>query len=152
MDVLGVFATAGLGLLAGSLALEGAVLVPAWRGLPARTFGELHAGFGPRLYRYFAPVTVLGTGSAIVSGLVAALRREDGVASWCAITASLLAASLLAFYRLYFESANERVPRLATAGADEALAAELERWQRVHVARTAVCVAAFVLAAVGLAA
>ncbi len=140
-----------LGLLAGSLCLEGLVLVPYWRSLRSDAFADLHAGFAPRLYRFFAPLTAGATSMSLVSGIAVAWRSERDLADWCTVASAVLAASLLVFYRLYFHSANERLPVLAADRDDVALSAELRQWQRIHLARTVVSVGAFFLAVLGVA-
>ena len=150
MNALRVVSSALLGLLGGALALEGMVLVPYWRSLRSDAFAGLHAGFAPRLYRFFAPLTAAATSLALAAGIAVAWRPERGWADWCTVASAVLAGSLLAFYWLYFHSANERLPVLAAAGDDPALSAELGRWQRIHLARTFVSVAALVLALLGV--
>ncbi len=149
MNALRFVSAVTLGLLAGSLALEGLVLVPFWRALHSDAFTKLHAGFGPRLYRYFAPLTVAATLLALGAGIDVAWRGEPRLTDWWTVAAAAMAGSLLGIYQLYFHAANERLPVLAAAGDDGALAAELRRWHRIHVARTVVCVAAFILALLG---
>ena len=140
-----------VGLLAGSLCLEGLVLVPYWRSLRSDAFADLHAGFAPRLYRFFAPLTAGATSMSLVSGIAVAWRSERDLADLYTVASAVLAASLLAFYRLYFHSANDRLPLLAADGDDTALSAELRRWQQIHLARTVVSVGAFFLAVLGVA-
>ena len=59
MNVVRLLSAVSLGLLAGSLSLEGMVLVPYWRSLESSAFAELHASFAPRLYSFFAPLTAV---------------------------------------------------------------------------------------------
>lgn len=150
MNTLRLVSAILVGLLAGSLCLEGLVLVPYWRSLRSDAFADLHAGFAPRLYRFFAPLTAAATSVSLASGLAVAWRSERDLADWYTVASAVLAASLLAFYGLYFRSANERLPLLAAAGDDTALSAELRRWQRIHLTRTVVSVGAFGLAALGV--
>ena len=151
MNTLRVVSAMLVGLLAGSLSLEGLVLVPYWRSLRTDAFADLHAGFAPRLYRFFAPLTAAATSMSLASGIGVAWSAERGPTDWFTVASAVLAASLLAFYRLYFHEANERLPLLAAAGEDTALTAELRRWQRIHLARTVVSVAAYLLALLGVA-
>ena len=149
MNALRVVSAMTIGLLAGSLSLEGLVLVPYWRSLRSAAFADLHTGFAPRLYRFFAPLTAAATLTSLASGFAVVWIAEREAADWLTVASAVLAASLLAFYRLYFRSANERLPVLAAANDDAALSAELRRWQRNHQVRTNVSVAAFVLAMLG---
>ncbi len=151
MNVVRFLSAASLGLLAGSLSLEGLVLVPYWRSLGSSAFAELHAGFAPRLYSFFAPLTAVAVLLSVAAGVAVAWTTELDAADWFTVVAAALAGSLLAFYQLYFHSANERLPVLAADGNDTALSAELHRWQRIHLARTVVSVGAFSLAVLGVA-
>ena len=151
MNAFRVVSVVSLGLLAGSLLLEGLVLVPHWRSLGSSAFAELHAGFAPRLYRYFAPLTAGAVLISVSAALAVAWTTEPNATDWFTVAAGAFAASLLAFYRLYFHSANARLPLLARSGDALGLSSELHRWQRTHQVRTAVSLVAFVLAELGVA-
>jgi Domain of unknown function (DUF1772) len=146
MDELRVLAAIGLGLLAGALLTEAAVFVPYWRSISPQAFSELHEGVAPRLYGYFAPLTICAVLLAGASGAVTATSSLQGLDRWLAIGSSALAISLLGFYRLYFESANRKLPGLARLEDPTQFIAELRRWQLVHVVRTGVCLVSFVCA------
>ena len=62
------------GLLSGSFLLEGRVLVPYWKRMPAQQFRALHHTLGPYLYRYFAPLTIATVVASIVAGLLTDAR------------------------------------------------------------------------------
>lgn len=151
MNAFRVASVVTLGLLAGSLSLEGLVLVPHWRSLESSAFAELHAGFAPRLYRYFAPLTAAAVLIAASAAVAVAWTTDPTAADWFTVAAGALAASLLAFYSLYFQSANQRLPVLAVSGDAIGLSAELRRWQQTHQLRTVVSIVAFVLAGLGAA-
>jgi hypothetical protein len=110
VNLLRLTAAVILGLLAGALALEGFVLVPYWRSLRATAFAELHAGFAPRLFRFFAPLTTAAVTVSAASGVAVMWIRDRAWADWFTVGSAVFAASLLVFYRLYFHSANERLP------------------------------------------
>lgn len=144
-----LLAAACLGLLAGALLAEDRLLIPYWRTLPAQTFYELHPSYGPRLFRFFAPLT---TATPIAAGLAAvqvALQTGSGSArNVAAALAALLACSLVAIYFVYFKAANEGFARHAVSAAD--LPQTLARWAAWHRLRVFVCIAAFVLSLVTL--
>ena len=50
-----------LGLLVGSLLTEASILLPYWRAMDPEEFLNLHGSLGPRLYGYFAPLTIIAT-------------------------------------------------------------------------------------------
>jgi Domain of unknown function (DUF1772) len=140
IKILDVLSVATLGLLAGSLALEAFVLVPLWRTLCADDFFGLHHRVGPRLFRYFAPHTTFAVGAPIAAALVG--RQSDGSPwRWAAAASSVV---VLAFFELFFKTANEAFVTRSITGAE--LPAALDRWAQAHAARTAIAVAAFVFA------
>jgi hypothetical protein len=145
-----VVAAMGLGLLAGALLTEAAVLVPYWRTLSSRAFVELHQGVAPRLYAYFAPVTSGAVLVALASAVWAVLSGPESTGDWSAVCAGVSASALLGFYGLYFAAANRRLPEVAALDRPDLLARELNQWRAVHHIRTAVCIAAFVCALVAL--
>jgi hypothetical protein len=144
MIVLLQFAsTLALGLLAGALCFEGLVMVPYWRSLSARAFSELHAGFAPRLYRFFAPLTVGAVTLSVASGIAVVVAGSGFPAHGFTLISAALGASLLAFYALYFHASNERLPSLAIKGDEIRLRRELTRWHKIHIVRCVVCLAGF---------
>ena len=110
----------------------------------------LHEGVAPRLYAYFAPLTIATVLLAVTSGVVTAASEPMGAADWLTIGSSVLAVSLLGFYRLYFDRANRALPELARVEDPTQLIAELQRWQVIHNVRTGVCLASFVCAVLAL--
>jgi len=129
MDGLHVLATLVLGLFAGSLLMEGALLVPYWRTLSSSEFFGRHGEFGPRLYRYFFPLTNaavwLACLSAGFSGLANGYRNAAAVLCLCAV----------ATFFLFFKQANAAFA--ARALSDAELPRALTRWAAWHWARTA---------------
>jgi Domain of unknown function (DUF1772) len=132
-------AAASLGLLVGALLAEDALLVPYWRTLSPQTFYAMHPGYAPRLYRFFAPLTIAGPSLALLAALFSAIAAQPGRAYSC--FAALLALFIVAIYFIYFKKTNEAFGAAAIAQGD--LAAELGRWAAWHKARTAIGLVAF---------
>jgi len=145
-DLLQFFSAGLLGLFVGALLAEGALFIPYWRALPAKQFFALHKVHGPRLYRFFAPLTVAATMSAVVTAVACALADHPG--RWPALAAGILSASMVGLYFLYFKRANASFAA-ASLSADE-LSTELNLWAEWHWARVVIGVAAFVAALLGL--
>lgn len=145
-DLLQFFSTGMLGLFVGALLAEGALFIPYWRALPAEHFFALHKVYGPRLYRFFAPITVVATMSAVVAAVACALTDRPG--RWSAVVAGVMSASIVVLYFLYFKRANASFAA-ASLSADE-LSAELARWAAWHWARVIIGVCAFAAALFGL--
>lgn len=138
IDIFHIAATLALGLLAGALLTEGAILVPYWRRMEPEEFLRLHGTMGPSLYRYFAPLTIAGVMLPTGSGAVS-IALEDGAIG--RVIAAVLCLSALAIYFVYFKQANAKFAE-HTITADE-LPAELRRWANWHTTRTAIVIAAF---------
>ena len=105
LDVLTIATTCVLGVFAGSLVTEAMLLVPYWRTLKMEAFYALHHDFGPRLFRYFAPLTILATLLPIGSagrGFLGAGQHDP--MAW--LSAALIVAVTLTF-PLYFKAANQ---------------------------------------------
>ena len=140
--------TGTLGLLVGALLAEGCVLVPYWRSLPADVFFSMRQDFGPRLYRFFAPLTTTATLLTIISALIEIVRPTH-TARFSVAAAALLALVMVAFYGLYFKRANAAFA--AGLFSQGELADELKRWARWHWVRVGIGLAAFAASLTGLA-
>jgi hypothetical protein len=135
-----------LGVFVGALLAEGALFIPYWRALPAEEFFALHKVYGPRLYRFFAPLTIVATAAAVIAAIACALIDHRGRRP--TIVAGILSASMVVLYFLYFKRANARFAA-ASLNADE-LSEELARWASWHWARVVIGAAAFAAALLGL--
>ena len=150
-QLLPFMAAGSLGLLAGALLAEDRLLLPYWRTLSADAFYALHPSYGPRLYRFFAPLTAAAPMAAVLAAIQIVAQSEGlGPRTTAAITAAVLAWSLVAIYMVYFRPANDAFARHAVSPED--LPAALARWADWHRARVLVCLAAFALSLVALAA
>ena len=128
-----------LGLLVGSLLTEAMILVPYWRTMKPEEFLSLHHTLGPRLFMYFAPLTILGT---ILPVIAAVLSVMLGTAFyWLAVVPAILVLTMLAIYFAYFKGANESFES-GSIGVD-GLSVELARWAKWHWARVILGIAAF---------
>jgi len=92
IDALNLMATIFLGLYAGSLLTEAMILVPYWRKMSAEDFFGLHSELGPRLFRYFAPLTVIAVMSTVLVGI---LNSAQGNIYW--VVSAVLAAVLCSY-------------------------------------------------------
>ncbi len=131
-----------LGLSAGALLAEGAVLVPYWRSLPPDSFLAWYRQNGTLLLRFFGPLEV---GAAVVAILATiADGLSSGSASSLLAGASLLSLLVLGAFPLYFKQANAS---FSEGAIDlDCVPSELRRWARWHWARVVIASAAFLAA------
>jgi hypothetical protein len=145
-NVLVLLAVVVLGLSAGAVLAEGAVLVPYWRSLPPASFLAWYRDNGKLLLRFFGPLEVV---AAVLAMLAAFMSWTPGNPAALPLKISaLLAVLVLAAFPMYFQRVNASFAG-GTIEADK-VAEELRRWARWHWARVVVATAAFVVAASAL--
>jgi hypothetical protein len=137
-----VLAAIALGLSAGALLAEGAVLVPFWRSLPPLSFLEWYRQHGPLLLRFFGPLEVIAALFAI--GAAAISWVDDAAGSDLLAVCAVLAILVLVAFPLYFRRVNESFTT-GSIGVDR-VSAGLNEWSRWHWLRTIVATGAFVAA------
>ena len=138
---LGILTPCILGLFVGSLLTEACVLVPLWRSMEPDSFFRHYRSIGPRLQRYFSPLTIVATLLPLAHSIQALLQKKTYVIASC-VVAGLMIAVLCSFF-VYFKAANAG---FASDQPDEdGLPDELIRWSRWHNSRTIIALIAFVL-------
>lgn len=133
IDILHVVTTSVIGLFAGSLLTEGAILVPYWRKMKPDDFFALHGTMGPRLFAYFAPLTTI---TVILAVLTAVLTGGLNLAA-----GGLCLMTLFIFF-IYFKKANASFADHSLT--HNQLGPELAKWAAWHWARTILIIAALV--------
>lgn len=147
--LLPLLAAACLGLLAGALLAEDRLLLPYWRTLSADAFYALHPTYGPRLYRFFAPLTAVAPLATVLAAAQAWwLSGALAPNTIAAVLAAALTCGLIAIYLGYFKAANDAFTRHAVAALD--LPAALARWAAWHRLRVLLCLTAFGLSLLAL--
>jgi hypothetical protein len=131
-----------LGITAGALLAEGAVLVPFWRSLPSDSFLRWYRENGHLLLRFFGPLEVV-TAVLVTLAAVASWLSADPAVSLL-VASSLLSLLVLAAFPFYFQRANASFAE-GTIETDRVEAA-LRRWAGWHWVRTAIAIAAFLFA------
>jgi ribose/xylose/arabinose/galactoside ABC-type transport system permease subunit len=134
-----LFSSLALGLLVGSLLTEAMILVPYWRSMEAKEFLRLHHTLGPRLFMYFAPLTIVATILPVLAALMPVILGETY--HWLSLVPAIITLVMLTIYMGYFKGANESF-KSATVGV-EGLAEELTKWARWHWLRVFLGMAAF---------
>jgi hypothetical protein len=141
---LGPLAVIALGLSAGALLTEGGLLAPWWRAERPEVFLSWYAANTGRLFAFFAPLE-LGAGLLAVAAAFSH-RRRPGL--WWFVLAALLAIGVMALFPVYFDQANRSFAD-GSVGV-ERLPEELARWAAWNWGRTAVAIAAFASAVLGV--
>jgi len=128
-----------LGIFVGTQIAEGALFVPYWKNLHTAEFFELHKTYGPKIYKFFAPITIGATFIPVVAAIYSVVTNAEGqVAS---IVTAALCLMFFFTYPLYFKKANKS---FADASLSEAeLPKELIKWGKWHWARVYMELAAF---------
>ncbi len=145
-DVLQLFSAGSIGLLVGALLAEGAIFIPYWRALPTEQFYSLHKEYGPRLYRFFAPLTIAPAVLILTAAGLSLWTADAG--RWAMFMACLFFIGVLMTYVGYFKNANARLAA-ATLSA-YGLSLELARWESWHWVRVVLGVFAFGAALIGV--
>ncbi|WP_189496685.1 DUF1772 domain-containing protein [Algimonas arctica] len=135
LEPLNLLSTLIVGLYAGSLLTEATILVPYWRRMDPSEFFRLHGSLGPRLFRYYAPLTA----SAVALSLIVAVLNQAQNMAWN-VTAGLCLTALGIFF-VYFSKANKSFADHSLK--HDALAGELSRWANWHWLRTILIIIAF---------
>jgi Domain of unknown function (DUF1772) len=146
LDPLLFLSALSLGLLSGALLTEAMVLIPMWRSIQAQEFFERHAQHGRLLYRYFAPLTILGTCSCLFAAIASYVCGHPG--RQYAIASAVAALSLLAIYYLFFRRANAAFSLAVMSPLQLRIAHE--RWAARHWLRTVIALLSFGLALLAL--
>jgi hypothetical protein len=143
--VVAVLATGALGLAAGAMLAEGAVLIPWWRSLPPASFLRWYADNGWQLFAFFGPLEIASAGLSVAAGVL--YRHQPGARGLFASSA-VLAVAVLALFPLYFQQANASF-ETGSIPLDR-VAGELERYAARHWGRVAIGVLAFGSAVLGV--
>lgn len=135
-----------LGIFAGAQLCEGALMVPHWKSLDPKDFFELHQSYGKKIYRFFAPLTILATLIPVSTSILSIACDFHG---WF-FSALMGVFSVLFFstYFLYFKRANQSFAEASIDTKD--LPKELKRWELWHWSRIGLEFAAFTFALLAL--
>lgn len=143
-----LLAAIALGLMAGALVAEGALLVPFWRSMQPADFLAWYKEHAALLQGFFGPLEVAAALLTIVGAALEWISDGDG-RYWLAISA-ILGVAVLGVFPIYFQRANTSF-RTGSIARDH-VQDELRCWSRWHWFRTLLAIAAFGAAVLGVAA
>lgn len=139
--------TAGiLGIFAGAQIAEGVLFVPYWKSMEPAAFYEEHKTFGPKIYKFFAPLTIAAT--LIPIGTMTYALMTDAPGKMAALLTGFFTLLFFATYFLYFKKANQSFSDASLS--EEELPLELIKWGRWHWARIYLELAALICALAAL--
>jgi hypothetical protein len=146
-DASALVATIALGLMAGALVAEGALLVPFWRSLQPADFLAWYKQHATLLQGFFGPLEVAAAVLTAVAAVLKWIVQDDG-RHWLASSA-ILGVTVLAVFPMYFQRTNTsfRTGSIATDHVQK----KLQQWSRWHWGRTILALAAFATAVVAVA-
>ena len=127
-DALQFLSAGSIGLLVGALLAEGAIFIPFWRSLPTDTFYSLHKEYGPRLFHFFAPLTIIPSFLSFAAAGFCFWKADSGRGP--TLVACALFICVLTTYAGYFKHANARLATATLSASD--LSLELARWEYWH--------------------
>lgn len=135
-----------LGLFAGAMLTEGLVLVPAWRAMPPADFFAWYAAHEQLLLRFFTPLTVCTALLTLAAAMLSLTANQPG--RWLAWGAAGITLIIVGMFYVFFRQANAHFSSATVA--PQQLATLLSRWAAWHHWRTALSIAALVVALLGL--
>jgi hypothetical protein len=131
-----------LGLTAGALVAEGAILVPFWRSLSPASFLGWYKQHAAILQKFFGTLEVAAAVVTIFATVLSWVSHDPSARLM--IVSALLVVAVLAVFPIYFQQVNTSFAA-ATIALDR-VPAELRRWSSWHWARTLIAVTAFIAA------
>ena len=139
--------TAGiLGVFAGAQIAEGVLFVPYWKSMDPEAFYENHKTFGPKLYRFFAPLTIAATAVPISTMIYALMTNAPGKIA--IIMTGFFTILFFATFFTYFKKANQSFADASLS--EKELSAELTKWGNWHWARIYLELAALICVLIAL--
>ena len=139
IEILYALSVGILGVFVGTQIAEGALFVPYWKELSTTDFFSLHKTYGPKIYKFFAPITIAATFIPVGAAIFSIVTKAEGqVAS---IVTAALCLMFFFMYPLYFKKANKSFAEASLSEAE--LPLELIKWGKWHWARVYMELAAF---------
>ncbi len=147
LQILYALSSGVLGVFLGAQVCEGVLLIPYWKTLSPKDFFELHKTYGEKIYKFFAPLTIIATLVPISTAIYSLVTSP----TYYVFPGLMALVTLLFFstYFLYFKQANQRFAE--TSIAQEDLPKELNKWEKWHWGRIYLELIALIAALITLA-
>ena len=144
-DAFSLLALVALGLTAGAMLAEAAILVPYWQGLSAEQFFNWYQNNAELLVDFYTPLEIT---SAILSLVAAILNVVSRRSAWLWVLAAMMSIVVIGLFFVYFEDANASFANRTVI--QQELPAVLVTWGAWQWARVAFGAGAFVAATVAV--
>ncbi|MGB5810984.1 MAG: hypothetical protein WBG86_10675, partial [Polyangiales bacterium] len=128
-----------LGVTAGAMLAEAAILVPYWRSLAPADFFDWYAAHAPLLVDFYSPLEVVSTVAALACAGLYSAQSRPGASLWW--VAAVLSIAVLGTFFVFFKEANEGFSSRSIA--DGSLPAALESWAAWQWGRVIIGMSAF---------
>jgi len=116
--------------------------VPYWKSLSAKEFFSLHQAYGKKIYRFFAPLTIVATFLPLFTVVYGLFTNVNGQSYLIAM--GFFTILFFSTYSMYFKQANKRFAEASIP--DGELAEALATWGNWHWGRVALEFLAFACA------
>jgi hypothetical protein len=128
-----------LGVTAGAMLAEAAILVPYWRSLAPADFFDWYAANASLLVDFYSPLEIASAVVALVCAVLYSAQSRPGARLWW--VAAILSILVIATFFVYFKDANAGFSNRAIT--EDALPAALVTWGTWQWGRVGVGCAAF---------
>ena len=142
LEILLSLSTGILGIFLGSQITEGILFVPYWKTLTPKDFFELHKTYGPKIYQFYAPLTIAATMIPLMTvgyGLYTGMSDLTYL-----LIMGVFTVLFFGTYFLYFKNANAKFADASIP--DVELSGVLSTWGNWHWLRVGFECVAFISA------
>lgn len=139
LAILSVLTVVLLGVTAGAMLTEAAILVPYWQSVTPEVFFDWYGGNAPRLVDFYSPLEVGSAVAALACAILASSTSRPGARSWW--LATVLSLLVIATFFIYFQDVNAAFAERAIAA--DALSDTLRTWGQWQWGRVALGLGAF---------
>ncbi len=144
-SLISLLAVLALGLTAGAMLAEAAILVPYWQSISPTEFFDWYGKNASLLADFYTPLEVGSAVLAIVTAVLYKMQGRPGTRYW--MSAAVLSILVLLCFFVYFKDSNASFSNRAVPYED--LAAELVIWAKWQWVRVALGTTAFIAAVLG---
>lgn len=102
--VVRLFAVSMLGITAGAMLAEAAILVPFWKGLSQLDFINWYAKNQAMLVNFYSPLEIWSAVLALLACILMLVAKRDG--KWFMVLATLFSLFVILTFFVFFKDAN----------------------------------------------